>query len=177
MTREELAREAARRTGLTVREVQSLTVVLLDIITEALSSGESVFLRGFGCFSTKKGKQRRARDPARGGVMEIPSRVKPVFKPYEALKEAVHLGLSERVRVEFLCLGCSEASSVSVVGDWNGWNPETNPMQKLPDGSWVAEISLHAGRTINYSYSVDGALRPDSLHPPRAPGGASVRRI
>jgi nucleoid DNA-binding protein len=177
LTREELAREAARRTGLTVREVQSLMVVLLDVITETLSSGQSVFLRGFGCFSTKKGKMRRARDPGRGGVMEIPPRVKPVFKPYDGLKESVHLGLSERVRVEFLCLGCPAAAAVSVVGDWNGWNPGANPMQKLPDGSWVAEISLHAGRTINYSYCVDGTLRPDSLHPPRVPGGSSARRV
>lgn len=176
MTREELAREAARRTGLTVREVQSLTVVLLEIITETLSSGESVFLRGFGCFSVKKGKMRRARDPGRGGVMEIPPRVKPVFRPYDDLKSAVHLGLTERTRVEFLCLGCPDAGSVSVVGEWNGWDPKNNPMQKLPDGSWMAEISLHSGQIIKYLYSVDGALRPDPLFPAGA-DGASVRRV
>lgn len=176
MTREELAREAARRTGLTVREVQSIIVVILEIITEALSSGESVFLRGFGCFSAKKGKMRRARDPGRGGVMEIPSRVKPVFRPYDDLKDAVHLGLTERTSVEFLCLGCPGARQVSVVGDWNGWDPEANPMQKLPDGSWMAEISLHSGQVIRYLYSVDGTRKADPQFP-AGPDGASVRRV
>ncbi len=176
MTREELAREAARRTGLTVREVQSLTVVLLEIITERLSAGESVFLRGFGCFSTKKGKMRRARNPGRGGVMEIPPRMKPVFRPYDGLKSAVHQGLSEKTRVDFLCLGCSEAAMVSVVGEWNGWDPARNPMQKLPDGSWVAEISLHAGQVISYAYWVDGKLKPDHSFP-AGDGKGSVRRI
>lgn len=176
MTREELAREAARRTGLTVREVQSLTVVLLSIITERLCAGESVFLRGFGCFSTKKGKMRRARNPGQGGVMEIPPRVKPVFRPYDDLKDAVHKGLSERTVVEFLCLGHPGARRVSVVGEWNDWNPLTNPMQKLPDGSWVAEISLHSGQLLHYAYSVDGTPRPDSLFP-AGPDGRSVRRI
>ncbi len=176
MTREELAREAARRTGLTVREVQSLTVVLLSIITERLSAGESVFLRGFGCFFTKKGKMRRARNPGRGGVMEIPPRVKPVFRPYDDLKDAIHLGLSERTRVEFLCLGCSDAREVSVVGDWNGWDASASPMQKLPDGSWVAEISLHSGQSIRYCFSVDGVLKPDSRNPAGA-DGRSERRI
>jgi len=49
---------------------------------------------------------RRARNPGQGGVMEIPPRVKPVFRPYDDLKDAVHKGLSERtVRRPFLCLG------------------------------------------------------------------------
>lgn len=176
MTREELAREAARRTGLTVREAQSLTVVLLDIIAERLSAGESVFLRGFGCFSTRRGKMRRARNPGRGGVMEIPPRVKPVFRAYDSLKNAVHQELSEKSRVDFLCLGYPGASSISVVGHWNRWDPAANPMQKLPDGSWVAEISLHSGQLVEYAFWVDGKLKPDPRFP-EGREGRSVRRI
>ncbi len=32
------------------------------------------------------------------------------------------------------------AREVSVVGDFNGWNPGSNPMSRLPDGTWEATV-------------------------------------
>ncbi len=164
MTREELARETAARTGLTMKEVQTVLVTILDVIQETLCRGESVFLRGFGCFSAKKGSKRRVRDPRDDGLMEIPARHRPVFRAYPGLRDAVQETLAPKTRVVFFCIGCPAAKSVSLVGDFNGWNPESHRMQKLPDGSWFAELSMPSGQTISYCFSVDGEKRADPAY-------------
>jgi DNA-binding protein HU-beta len=164
VTREELVRETARRTGLTNREVQIVLSTLLDLIRETICGGNSVFIRGFGSFQAKKGRKRRVRDPRDNGLMVIPPRYRPFFKAYPALRDAVEESLATRVRVAFLCLGCSGAERVSLVGDFNEWNESTHPMQKLPDGSWFTELVMPTGRTISYAFSVDGIHRADPAY-------------
>lgn len=176
MTREELARETARRTGLTMREVQIVLVTFLDVIRETISSGNSVFLRGFGCFATKMGRERRVRDPRNDGVMVIPPRHRPVFRAYPALRDEVQNSLAPRTRVAFFCVGWPGASSIFVVGDFNNWNDTDAPMQKLPDGSWFAELSMSSGRTIHYSFLVDGIKRHDPGYH-RDANGSSARQV
>ncbi|MCD4709038.1 MAG: HU family DNA-binding protein [Candidatus Sabulitectum sp.] len=176
MTREELARETARRTGLTMKEVQIVLVTFLDVIRETLCRGDSVFLRGFGCFSTRMGRERRVRDPRDDGVMVIPSRHRAVFRPYPALRDAVQNSLAPRTRVAFFCIGYSHAHSISVVGDFNDWHEGDSPMQKLPDGSWFTELTMSSGQTIHYSFSVDGLRKPDPGYNSDA-GGVSVRQV
>lgn len=176
MTRDELSREVAERTGLTQREARSALDSTLEVIAETLCGGESVFLRGFGCFETKKGRQRRARDPRGEGLIRIPPKVRPTFRAYDRLKDRIQETLAPRVDVSFLCLGAADARCVSVVGDFNDWNEEATPMQRLPDGSWVAEISLQEGRTIVYRYSIDGNREPDPAFPADDQGN-TVRRV
>jgi DNA-binding protein HU-beta len=170
MTREELARDIARRTGLTLREVQSVLGSMLDVITETLCAGDSIYMRGFGCFETRRGRMRRARNPQGEGVIEIPPRIRPHFRPYDALKDAVQQSLASRVRVDFLCLGARNAEYVSVIGSFNDWDETECPMQKLPDGSWVAELILPAGQTIRYRYNVDGRWEVDPAYPADSQG-------
>jgi len=176
MTREELARETARRTGLTMKEVQIVLMTLLDVISETICRGNTVFLRGFGCFSTRMGRKRRVRDPRDDGVMEIPPRHRPVFRPYPALRDAVQDSLASKVRVAFFCIGSPDAASVSVVGDFNSWNIGDAPMQRLPDGSWFAELIMPSGRTIHYCFSVDGERKPDSGCRSNS-NGISIRQV
>lgn len=176
MTREELARETARRTGLTVREVQSVLVTLLDVIREVICAGDSVFIRGFGSFSARKGRKRRIRDPRNEGVMEIPARYRPVFRAYPGLRDAVQEALAPRSRVAFFCIGCPEAEKAFLLGSFNDWDPASNPMQKLPDGSWFAELSMPAGQTISYCFLVDGEERPDPAYG-RNSRGMTVRQV
>jgi integration host factor subunit alpha len=176
MTREELARKTALRTGLTMKEVQIVLVTLLEVISETICRGDTVFLRGFGCFSTRMGRKRRVRDPRDDGVMEIPPRHRAVFRPYPALRDAVQNSLAPKSRVAFFCIGNPGATRVSVVGDFNNWKDGDAPMQRLPDGSWFAELSMPSGGTIYYCFSVDGEKKPD-------PGcrltsnGMSVRQV
>jgi predicted carbohydrate-binding protein with CBM48 len=57
------------------------------------------------------------------------------------------------------------ARRVSVVGDFNRWNPAAMPMRRSPDGrAWLLDIPLAPGRHV-YSFSVDGDLAPDPAAP------------
>lgn len=68
--------------------------------------------------------------------------------------------------VNFFCTA-PEAQAVSVVGDFNGWDPQANAMRQGPDGGWHAQVPLHHGHH-QYAFWVDGALRLD----PKAQGVA-----
>ena len=58
-----------------------------------------------------------------------------------------------------------EASSVSIVGDFNGWNPSSLPLRRSADGrTWEVEVPLPPGRYA-YSFVVDGALARDPSAP------------
>ena len=57
------------------------------------------------------------------------------------------------------------ASRVSLVGDFNKWNPSAMPMRRSPDGrAWLLDVPLAPGRHV-YSFIVDGDLAPDPAAP------------
>src|SRR5437868_12690017 len=64
-----------------------------------------------------------------------------------------------------------EAKNVSVIGDFNQWQPEANPMKRLPDGGWFARVPIHHGHH-QYLFLVDGKAVLD----PRAQGTARNER-
>jgi hypothetical protein len=65
-------------------------------------------------------------------------------------------------------LSAPNAARVSIVGDFNDWNPATLPMRRSADGRvWEVEVRLPLGR-YNYAFMVDGRLARD----PGAPSTA-----
>lgn len=56
--------------------------------------------------------------------------------------------------VNFRCVA-PQANGVFLLGEFNGWNPSANPMQRQPDGSWMAQVQLHHGHH-QYAFLVDG---------------------
>ncbi len=48
-----------------------------------------------------------------------------------------------------------EARSVSVAGDFNGWNPANTPLERSDGGMWTATIPLKPGR-YQYMFVIDG---------------------
>jgi hypothetical protein len=61
-----------------------------------------------------------------------------------------------------------EAARVSIVGDFNQWNPTTLPMSRSADGRhWEVEVKLPLGH-YSYAFLIDGKISPD----PAAPLGA-----
>jgi 1,4-alpha-glucan branching enzyme len=71
---------------------------------------------------------------------------------------------SGRSTVRFV-LVAPYASRVSLVGDFNRWNPRAMPMRRSADGrAWLLDVPLAAGRHV-YSFVVDGDLAPDPTAP------------
>lgn len=80
------------------------------------------------------------------------------------------------VRVQFV-LVAPTARHVSVVGDFNDWNPAANPLQSV-GGVWSSEAVVTPGRH-DYAFVVDGGKWISDPAAPRAPadelsGGYSV---
>lgn len=61
--------------------------------------------------------------------------------------------------VNFMC-NAPEAKSVSLVGDFNQWNPMAHPMKQMPDRCWLLKIELKHGHH-RYAFLVDGVLTID----------------
>jgi 1,4-alpha-glucan branching enzyme len=61
--------------------------------------------------------------------------------------------------VNFICRS-TQAKSVSLVGDFNQWNPAANPMKRMPDGTWLLTLELKHGHH-RYAFLADGVLTLD----------------
>ncbi len=53
-----------------------------------------------------------------------------------------------------------EAEKVSLVGDFNNWNPDADPMEKDEYGTWTKTKMLSSG-DVEYKFYVDGQWLPD----------------
>jgi 1,4-alpha-glucan branching enzyme len=49
-----------------------------------------------------------------------------------------------------------KARSAAVVGEFNNWDKEANPMTLGTDGLWKAELKLEAGHEYQFRYLVNG---------------------
>jgi 1,4-alpha-glucan branching enzyme len=66
--------------------------------------------------------------------------------------------------VNFIC-HAPGAKAVSLVGDFNQWQPGAHPMKLMPDRSWLVSVDLKHGHH-RYAFLIDGVLSLD----PRAQG-------
>jgi 1,4-alpha-glucan branching enzyme len=53
-----------------------------------------------------------------------------------------------------------QAKNVRLAGDFNNWQPDKTPMQKVGDGTWQVRLSLAKG-TYKYRLVVDGRWQSD----------------
>lgn len=68
----------------------------------------------------------------------------------------------QMIRFAFVAPG---ATHVSVVGDFNNWDPKATPLKTTRDGStWLIEMPLTAGRHV-YAFVVDGDIVADPSAP------------
>lgn len=61
-------------------------------------------------------------------------------------------------------LSAPAAKQVSLVGDFDGWNPAAHPMRRGSGDQWIVDVRLPPGRHV-FAYSVDGGLRADPSAP------------
>jgi len=78
---------------------------------------------------------------------------------------------------DFFC-HAPEAKKVSIVGDFNSWNPNATTMIRQPDGQWMASLELTHGYH-QYAFLLDGkrVLDPNAAGRTRGPQNQSVSLV
>jgi len=62
------------------------------------------------------------------------------------------------VRVTFELPAKEPAGAVSVVGDFNDWDPYAHPLRKRGNGSRSAVVSVPSGATLHFRYLAEGGV-------------------
>jgi integration host factor subunit alpha len=90
VTRAQLAETIYAQVGLSRNESADLLEAVLERISAALESGESVKISGFGTFSVRQKGRRIGRNPKTGVEVPILPRRVLVFRPSQVLKGTVN---------------------------------------------------------------------------------------
>lgn len=95
----------------------------------------------------------------------LPTRASASDAPIPLVNAAnVNGGADKRQMIRF-ALVAPGAAHVSVVGDFNNWDPKATPLKTSRDGStWLIEMPLAAGRHV-YAFVVDGDIVADPSAP------------
>lgn len=73
--------------GYMKKDIGEAIDIILDTISEALSEGHRVEIRGFGSFSVRERKPRTTKNPRTGKIMDIPERKNLHFAMSKSLKD------------------------------------------------------------------------------------------
>ena len=92
LTRMDLSEAVFREVGLSRNESSQLVESVLDHISDALVSGESVKISSFGTFSIRDKNARVGRNPKTGEEVPISPRRVLTFRPSHLMKERVAEG-------------------------------------------------------------------------------------
>ena len=91
MIRSELIQKIAdENPHLYQRDVEKIVNTIFEEITDAMSRGDRVELRGFGAFSVKKRDQRIGRNPRTGEAVEVEEKHVPFFKTGKEMRERLN---------------------------------------------------------------------------------------
>ena len=89
MTKIEIVREIASKTGLGTKEVMAIVESMMETIKTSMTNGEEVFLRGFGSFIIKHRADKTARNITKNTTVIIPAHDIPTFKPAKEFMDKV----------------------------------------------------------------------------------------
>ena len=89
MTKAELVERVANQINLTKKQTEVVVNTVFSSITESLSEGKKVELRGFGSFRIRQRNARIGRNPKSGQKVEVPSKKVPFFKAGKELRQLV----------------------------------------------------------------------------------------
>jgi len=91
MTKSELIEVIARKQKhLPAKDVELAVKHLLELMSNSLSSGERIEIRGFGSFSLHYRPPRMGRNPKTGESVALSGKYVPHFKPGKDLRERVN---------------------------------------------------------------------------------------
>ena len=93
MTKSELIQALAQENPhLYHRDVERIVSTVFEEITDALTRGDRVELRGFRAFSVKNRAARMGRNPRTGEAVQVTRKNVPFFKSGKELRQRVNQG-------------------------------------------------------------------------------------
>lgn len=91
MTKSELIeRITERHPELSNKDIELAVKTILDTMSQALSQGDRIEIRGFGSFSLHFRNPRVGRNPKTGESVHLKGKYVPHFKPGKELREQVN---------------------------------------------------------------------------------------
>lgn len=91
MNRSDLIKRIAQRhEQLPPKDVEWAVKMMIGHLSQALTDGTRIEIRGFGSFSLRHRAPRVGRNPKTGEAVGLPSRYIPHFKPGKDLRERVN---------------------------------------------------------------------------------------
>lgn len=92
MTKSELiSKLAGRFPQLVAKDADCAVKMVLDAMTDALSRGDRIEIRGFGSFALNYRPPRVGRNPKSGERVHVPEKYVPHFKAGKELRERVDI--------------------------------------------------------------------------------------
>jgi nucleoid DNA-binding protein len=89
MTKKEMTKAIAEKTGIPQVQVAVIVQSIFDGITEILVSEGRIELRNFGVFEVKRRKARRGRNPRTGEAVDVPARFVVTFKAGKEMQKRI----------------------------------------------------------------------------------------
>jgi len=90
MKSELIERIARKQSHLAYKDVELAVKSLLEQMSNSLSNGDRIEIRGFGSFSLHYRPPRSGRNPKTGDSVSLPGKYVPHFKPGKELRERVN---------------------------------------------------------------------------------------
>ena len=67
-------------------------------------------------------------------------------------------GRNGTVRITFALPADAPSGAVSVVGDFNDWNPFAHPLRRRANGTRSAAVTVPVGATLHFRYLAEGGI-------------------
>ena len=91
MTKSELVEIiASKQAQLNIKDVELAVKTIIEHMSQALSQGDRIEIRGFGSFTNKAYDAYQGRNPRTGEVIHVPEKKLPFFKVGKELKEDIN---------------------------------------------------------------------------------------
>jgi integration host factor subunit beta len=90
MTKNELIEKLTRKMShLSNKDIELAVKYVFNLLSDSLSQGDRIEIRGFGSFSLRTRKARMGRNPKTGEQVYLSTKHVPYFKPGKELKRLV----------------------------------------------------------------------------------------
>ncbi len=89
MTKADVISEIAEKTGIDKADVQATVEAFFTVVKDSMSSGENIYVRGFGSFVNKKRAKKIARNISKNTAIVIDEHFIPSFKPSKVFVEKI----------------------------------------------------------------------------------------